>query len=175
MVPGDARALTLHYREVRARLWPARRPVIERPADPPPPRPPKRVLPPLPLPEQATQPLIREPIRQGPPILIGECLCYPTGEIVIRASAWCAPSRYRKICGPAALEHGVPMHVILSDSRRKHHVRARHAIIVALHLADHSLSLPMIGRLVGGRDHTTVLHALRKAGIRSAARVKQEG
>ena len=41
-------------------------------------------------------------------------------------------------------------------------VEARHTCIFALHRARPDLSLPQIGRIFGGRDHTSIMHAIRK-------------
>lgn len=55
---------------------------------------------------------------------------------------------------------GVPKHLLAGPSRVRTIVGARQmAMYVARHLTDRSL--PEIGRQVGGKDHTTVLHAIR--------------
>ena len=56
----------------------------------------------------------------------------------------------------------IPAEKMLSVSERDHHVaRARQ---VAMYLAKQltARSLPEIGRKFGGRDHTTVMHAVKK-------------
>lgn len=83
------------------------------------------------------------------------------------------------ICGPkpeATPEDALTAHRLLAasaqafgwrvddltgSSRTPGMVHARH-IAMYLVRARTSLSLPQIGRLFGGRDHTTVLHAVRK-------------
>jgi hypothetical protein len=56
---------------------------------------------------------------------------------------------------------GVSLQDILSIRRNESIVHARHvAIYLARSTTTHSL--PVIGRLFGGRDHTTILHAVRK-------------
>lgn len=50
---------------------------------------------------------------------------------------------------------------LFSDSRQSDVVVWRHALIHLLY-ENLALSLPMLGRMIGGRDHTTILHALRK-------------
>jgi len=47
---------------------------------------------------------------------------------------------------------------IVSDVRKKKFVAARHAAVFLLR-EDHSLSFPEIGKLLGDRDHTTIMHA----------------
>jgi hypothetical protein len=64
-----------------------------------------------------------------------------------------------------ALRHGLPIGLIKGNRRSKHIVAARHEAIVEAALARPDMSLPELGRQFGGRDHTTILHALRKAGI----------
>ena len=68
------------------------------------------------------------------------------GELIIR---WCSRT--------GGLRRGE----IKSDRRFKHIVRWRQ---YAMYLIHHytTLSLPQIGRLLGGKDHTTVLYAIRK-------------
>ncbi|PKR90896.1 hypothetical protein CXZ10_05995 [Pleomorphomonas diazotrophica] len=57
---------------------------------------------------------------------------------------------------------GVSRRDILSHQRPPNMVRARHmAIYLACTYCSH-LSLPQIGRLMGGRDHTTIIHARNK-------------
>jgi len=64
----------------------------------------------------------------------------------------------------AAAEHfGFSAHEIVSHRRQIEVIRARH---VAMYLAREMtpMSLPDIGRRFGGRDHTTILHAVIKIG-----------
>ena len=61
--------------------------------------------------------------------------------------------------------HGLSADHLLSNRRCRSIVTARH---LAIQLVAHSrhceaLSLPDIGRIFGGKDHTTILHACRKA------------
>lgn len=66
-----------------------------------------------------------------------------------------------EIVARVAAEAGVSSSAIFSQSRLRAHVRARHA---AMYLAyrETGKSLPKIGLAFGNRDHTTVLHAIRK-------------
>ncbi len=58
---------------------------------------------------------------------------------------------------------GIPVSDIKGDKRSRNIVQARHvAMYLARELTD--LSLPKIGERIGGRDHTTVLHAVGKVG-----------
>lgn len=55
---------------------------------------------------------------------------------------------------------------VRGPSRLKRLVAVRHAAIVAVAREFPELSLPAIGRIFGGRDHSTIIHALKKAGGR---------
>jgi chromosomal replication initiator protein len=70
--------------------------------------------------------------------------------------------RWLQIVDAVALECGVSRADILGPSRRARIAEARHLAIYVVHDVIRTLSLPVAGRLFGGRDHTTVLYALRK-------------
>ena len=55
---------------------------------------------------------------------------------------------------------GVPVAVMTSRSRFRHHVRARAIAMIALNRR--GCTAAQIGRWLGGRDHTTVLHLITK-------------
>lgn len=57
--------------------------------------------------------------------------------------------------------YGVPLRDLVGPSRRVKIVHIRHMAMWAARECT-SASLPKIGRRFGGRDHTTVLHAVRK-------------
>ena len=66
-----------------------------------------------------------------------------------------------EIIDAAALEFGVPRESLLARDRRPTVSTARQvAMFLARELTDHSL--PEIGRGIGGRNHTTVLHAVNR-------------
>jgi hypothetical protein len=71
------------------------------------------------------------------------------------------PATIRTIVAEAAAFYCVSPYDILSESRKQGFVRPRQ---IACYLAKSltKKSLPEIGRRIGGRDHTTVLHAIRK-------------
>lgn len=50
---------------------------------------------------------------------------------------------------------------IIGPSRTRSIVTLRQAIIHTVKAENKGLSLPLIGRMCGGRDHTTMLHAIR--------------
>lgn len=69
----------------------------------------------------------------------------------------------REIQAAVALAYGIPLSEINSARRTANVVRPRH---IAMYLTKTLTpkSLPEIGRRFGGRDHTTVLHAVKKIG-----------
>ena len=66
-----------------------------------------------------------------------------------------------EVIAAASDVYGVSADLIVSGSRSRRHVEARHA---AMYVAREStgLSYPVIASAFGRRDHTTVLHAVRK-------------
>jgi chromosomal replication initiator protein len=72
------------------------------------------------------------------------------------------PTTVEEIQERVAVACGISRAELLSPSRAALPLRARQiAILLTRELTD--LSLPQIGRLYGGRDHSTVLNALRRA------------
>lgn len=67
---------------------------------------------------------------------------------------------WRVILNQVSAAHGVTVEDILGQSRKARIVNARQAAMARMN-AETKLSLPEIGRRMG-RDHTTVLHAIRK-------------
>jgi hypothetical protein len=67
----------------------------------------------------------------------------------------------RRRCGAL----GMNFDEIVGNGRTRRLVAARDALILELKIEYPSLSLPQLGRIFGGRDHTTILHSLRKQGI----------
>lgn len=61
-----------------------------------------------------------------------------------------------------ARKHGLSYADIIGPDRRQKVVMARHEAIHAVKKACPTKSLPELGRMFGGRDHTTILHALKK-------------
>lgn len=66
--------------------------------------------------------------------------------------------------GAAAQHFGVPRDAIIGKSRSRPLVTARYAISYIMRERD-GLSLSVIGRRLGGRDHTTIHHQLEQARI----------
>jgi chromosomal replication initiation ATPase DnaA len=71
----------------------------------------------------------------------------------------------RGIIAEVALAHRVTVEDILGSSRSAPLVKARHEAMIEVAIRRPAFSLPQIGRCFS-RDHTTILHVLRKYGIR---------
>lgn len=77
----------------------------------------------------------------------------------------CMKVSVKDIIREVAKQHDVSVQDILGARRSKNIVLARHEAICAAARARPDMSLPALGRHFGGRDHTTILHALRKGGV----------
>lgn len=66
----------------------------------------------------------------------------------------------RRIIDEVCAKHNVKYREIVGDSRSVPIVRARQEVCYRIR-EERQLSWPQIGRLVGGRDHTTALHSYR--------------
>jgi chromosomal replication initiator protein len=93
----------------------------------------------------------------------------PTPGLVRHVLRRLGEDQSRDTCGlseivdAAAQEFGVPRTAMLGRDRRREVSRARQiAMYLARELTGHSLT--EIGRGIGGRDHTTVLHAINQTG-----------
>jgi hypothetical protein len=82
------------------------------------------------------------------------------------------PAQAKKLIGMVAAWHGLEVEDILGPRRRHPIIAARHDAIEAIYLncrrGGRRYSLPEVGRALGNRDHTTILHALKKRGIPTA-------
>jgi chromosomal replication initiator protein len=67
----------------------------------------------------------------------------------------------RNIAVAVAKIHGVRFVDLISNRRHKHLCHARQHAMWEIRRRT-KLSLPQIGQLLGGRDHTTVLHGLKQ-------------
>ena len=136
------------WSEARERLWPVARSAPRLRLVPPP-------EPPAPIPEMVVLPQLID--RHGWPIY-----CEPVpydqfdGQMV-------TPPRitWKQIALQVAAKHKVSLIDIRSPRRDRPTVRARHEAFWRMK-QETRLSLPQIGRFMGGRDHTTVLHGIRK-------------
>jgi hypothetical protein len=71
----------------------------------------------------------------------------------------------REIRRHLARRYDVTLAEMDGDRRSIRVVQARHAAMAEIYVQCPSISLPEIGRMFGGRDHTTVLHAVKKLGV----------
>jgi chromosomal replication initiator protein len=62
--------------------------------------------------------------------------------------------------------YGVTANDIKSVRRNRHIVLARQAAYYAIAMERPELSMPLIGKILGGKDHTTVLHGIRSHAYR---------
>lgn len=113
-------------------------------------------------------PFRRKPVEEGPveppqDILVALCssaISIKRDWLVIQNSKPKAPL-VKEIIAVVAQETGVSTHDILSPRRSEKVVLARHiAMYLAKTLTAHSF--PDLGKLFGGKDHTTVLHAVER-------------
>ncbi len=70
----------------------------------------------------------------------------------------CLKRRARRMCAQA---FGVEEHRLVGASRVREIVVPRHATYYVLRRRFPMMSLPSIGRFMGGRDHSTILHGIR--------------
>lgn len=73
-----------------------------------------------------------------------------------------SPPSARNIVYLVALRHRVSADAITGPRRDRVIVAVRDEAIRIVHSHCQHLSLPMIGRMFGDRDHTTILHSIRK-------------
>ncbi len=57
---------------------------------------------------------------------------------------------------------GIPVDALLGPTRVRQFSWPRHFAMVLLHCARRDLSYPKIGKVFGGRDHTSIMHALKR-------------
>ncbi len=82
-------------------------------------------------------------------------------EVIPRASRSSRPTTVEEIQQRVAVDFGISRAELVGSTRAATPVRARQvAIFLTRELTD--LSLPQIGRLYGGRDHSTVLNSVRR-------------
>ena len=84
-------------------------------------------------------------------------------SLMMREEKRRAPITARAIVRAAADAAGLELERLMDHGRRADAVAARKAAVLAIRLLRPDVSLPVIGRLIGGRDHTTIMHALRAA------------
>jgi chromosomal replication initiator protein len=75
----------------------------------------------------------------------------------------------RDLIATVAATFDVTLADVLGQSRMRHIAEARQAAAWVLRRAIPAISLEQIGRLLGGRDHTTIIHSLAQVERRCAA------
>jgi chromosomal replication initiation ATPase DnaA len=84
------------------------------------------------------------------------------GELVVSGTTWKDTAR------AVADKHGLTLAELLGPSRVRKVAHARQEAMALVH-HEHKLSTVRVGQLFGGRDHTTVLHALKQVTARAEA------
>ena len=79
-----------------------------------------------------------------------------------RIDDWNPSTAQRKVRDAVAEIFDVPPHALVGRGRRRPLVDYRHIGMWIIRECFPALSYPMIGRLFGGRDHSTVIHGVRK-------------
>ena len=72
----------------------------------------------------------------------------------------------RQIIEQVAAWHGLTVGDVLGHDRFRHIIEARFDAIAAIRRNHPAISLLRIGRIFSGRDHTTIINALKKRGMR---------
>jgi hypothetical protein len=94
-----------------------------------------------------------EPLRRAPRVV----LSLWKGEIIVNPQ----PITMREIAEDVAYRHGVSVDDLTGPSRAKMHTGPRQEAMWMMSKAKR-WSLPRIGQFFGDRDHTTVLHGVRR-------------
>jgi hypothetical protein len=74
----------------------------------------------------------------------------------------------KEIVRNVAAEYGIRVEDLTGPRRHKNFIEARFKAIGQMYV-ETKLSISQIGQIVGDRDHTSVLHALRRLGLRQRA------
>ena len=83
------------------------------------------------------------------------------------------PFRWKAIIRDVCAKHGISLNELMSRRRFKAICAARHECFYRLK-NETALSLPQVGRVMGGFDHTTVLAGVRRHEKRMAERAQAE-
>jgi hypothetical protein len=82
-------------------------------------------------------------------------------DIIVPSSSASTWNHVRRILHEVSVKHGVTIVDICSKRRPLHLVTARHEACYRLR-HETTWSYPRIGTILGGRDHTTIIHGVRK-------------
>lgn len=91
----------------------------------------------------------------------------PAGKPML--PAWYNPDRRRSdqpgeaLKREVCLETGITIVELEGSSRRRHIVQARQAFVYIIKNKHPDYSWPRIASMIGDRDHTTIMHAYRRA------------
>ena len=112
-----------------------------------------------PAPPPVVRPIVRRPTRPLAPSLSKRIrrLRPPSEKRELVGS-----SRQIKVLAVAATMFGITIADIIGERKFEFLVKARIYVAVRLR-SEYGMSLPQIGRMLGGRDHTTILYLLRRA------------
>jgi len=78
----------------------------------------------------------------------------------------------KQLVAAIAKRHGVTFQDIMGPCRRAKIVAARFEAIVAVAQVRYTWSLPQIGRFFGDRDHTTILHCIKKMAVETGETIR---
>jgi hypothetical protein len=78
----------------------------------------------------------------------------------------------KQVVAAIAKRYGVTFNDIMGPSRKRNIVAARFEAIVTVAQLRHLWSLPEIGRFFGNRDHTTILHCIKKMAVQTGETIK---
>ena len=76
-------------------------------------------------------------------------------------SIYVMPENIRRICAEVCIKHNVKWIDIISDRRFRPIMLPRFEVMYRLR-TETTYSLPRIGKILGGRDHTTILHGYER-------------
>lgn len=148
-----ARALIQHYGSVRARLFNG---------PPPPPEAPRKLIQVQPQPHR---PDYVQPSAPLPYVIFTEKTAKRIRDILVIAQETRdfipEPGHWKDIVDEVCAKHGVTRSEIMGIRRAMKLVAARQEAMYRMS-RETSFSLPQIGKRLGGRDHTTVLHGIRR-------------
>ena len=102
----------------------------------------------------------------------------PVAELVAKYREIKTPQGHERIVetqhvvAAIAKRYGVTHNDIMGPSRKSRIVAARFEAIVTVAQLRHMWSLPRIGLFFGGRDHTTILHAIRTQAVKTGETIR---
>lgn len=150
---ASADEMKAHYRSVRSRLFPV--PVLV-----------PQAVEPAPAPEPEPEPRKPAPSLEEVLLQFREVYVVDAPDEHPKVRLIKEKREARRLVGLVADLHGLRPGDILGHSRERKMLKARHSAVALVATRFPAWSLPTLGRFFD-RDHTTILHALRKAGLRT--------